>query len=178
MSQSQPQGANGELAESGVTIVAFAGIELARVRRALDAFMQQRRPPPHIRPRLDLGFRISGQSVEIFERRPRWRGPPDEKHESPVAKAACVRARNSARSICVAITIPLIKSKLRQKPAVSRIAAQIRVRGGAADFPGSALLVAIHSIEPMEGQIALTTECMHSRDLVGVLRREFLFEDL
>ena len=93
MSQSQPQGANGELAESGVTIVAFAEIELARVRRALDAFMQQRRPPPHIRPKLDLGFRISGQSVEIFELRPRWRGPPDEKHESSVAKATYVRAR-------------------------------------------------------------------------------------
>jgi hypothetical protein len=93
MSQSQPQGANGELAESGVAIVVFAEIELARVRRALDAFMQQRRPPPHIRPKLDLGFRISGQSVEIFELRPRWRGPPDEKHESPVAKATYVRAR-------------------------------------------------------------------------------------
>jgi Protein of unknown function (DUF3024) len=93
MSQSQPQGANGELAESGVAIVAFAEIELERVRRALDAFMQQRRPPPHIRPKLDLGFRISGQSVEIFELRPRWRGPPDEKHESAVAKATYVRAR-------------------------------------------------------------------------------------
>ena len=68
-------------------------MELARVRRALDAFMQQRRPPPHIRPKLDLGFRISRQSVEIFEIRPRRRGPPDEKHESPVAKATYVRAR-------------------------------------------------------------------------------------
>jgi hypothetical protein len=93
MSQSQPQGANGEFAESGVATVAFAEIELARVRRALDAFMQRRQPPPHIRPKLDLGFRISGQSVEIFEIRPRWQGPPDEKHESPVAKATFVRAR-------------------------------------------------------------------------------------
>lgn len=73
--------------------MAFAEIELARVRRALEAFMQQRRPPPHVRPKLDLGFRISGQSVEIFELRPRWRGPPDEKHELPVAKATYVRAR-------------------------------------------------------------------------------------
>lgn len=73
--------------------MAFAEIELARVRRALDAFMQQRRPPPPIRPKLDLGFRISGQSVEIFEIRPRWQGPPDEKHESPVAKATYIRAR-------------------------------------------------------------------------------------
>jgi hypothetical protein len=68
-------------------------MELARVRRVLAAFMQQRRPPPHIRPKLDLGFRISGQTVEIFEIRPRWRGPPDETHKSPVAKATYVRAR-------------------------------------------------------------------------------------
>jgi hypothetical protein len=73
MSQSQPQGANGELAQSGVATVAFAKVELARVRKALDAFMQQRWPPPHIRPKFDLGFRISGQSVEIFEIRPRWK---------------------------------------------------------------------------------------------------------
>ena len=73
--------------------MALAEIEQARVRRAMDAFMQQRRPPPLVRPELDLGFRVSGQSVEIFEIRPRWRGPPGEKHESPVAKATFVRAR-------------------------------------------------------------------------------------
>ena len=74
--------------------MALAEIELARVRKAMDAFMQQRRPPPHIRPKLDLGFRVAGQSIEIFEIRPRWDGPPDEKHESPVAKATYVRARD------------------------------------------------------------------------------------
>lgn len=68
--------------------------EVARVKKALDAFMQARRPPPHIRPKLDLGFRISGQSVEIFEIRPPWRGPPQERRESPVAKATYVRSRN------------------------------------------------------------------------------------
>jgi hypothetical protein len=73
--------------------MALTEIELARVRKAMDAFMQQRRPPPHIRTKLDLGFRVTGQSIEIFEIRPRWDGPPDEKHESPVAKATYVRAR-------------------------------------------------------------------------------------
>jgi hypothetical protein len=77
--------------------VALAEIELARVRKAMDALMQHRRPPPHIRAKLDLGFRVTGQSVEIFETRPVWRGPPDEKHESPVAKATYV----SARGVCV-----------------------------------------------------------------------------
>jgi hypothetical protein len=59
----------------------------------MDAFMQRRRPPPQIRPKLDLGFQVTGQSVEIFEIRPVWRGPPDDKRASPVAKATYVRAR-------------------------------------------------------------------------------------
>jgi hypothetical protein len=73
--------------------VALAAIELARVRRAMDSFMQRRRPPAHIRPSVDFAFRIKDQSVEIFEIRPAWRGPVDEKHESPVAKATYVRSR-------------------------------------------------------------------------------------
>jgi hypothetical protein len=73
--------------------MALADIEQARVRKAMEAFMQQRRPPPHIRPKLDLGFRVTGQSVEIFEIRPPWRGPLDARRESPVAKATYVRAR-------------------------------------------------------------------------------------
>ena len=73
--------------------MAFPEIEQARVRIAMEAFMQQRRPPPHIRSKLDLGFRVTGQSVEIFEIRPRWQGAPGEKQESPVAKATYIRAR-------------------------------------------------------------------------------------
>jgi hypothetical protein len=69
-------------------------IEVARVKKALDTFMLSRRPPPHIRPKLDLGYRISGQSLEIFEIRPAWRGLPHERCESPVAKATFVRSRS------------------------------------------------------------------------------------
>jgi hypothetical protein len=73
--------------------MALTEFELAQVNRAMDVFMQQRRPPPHIRSKADLGFRVVGQSVEIFEIRPVWRGPSDQKQESPVAKATYVRAR-------------------------------------------------------------------------------------
>jgi len=71
--------------------VALSEFELARVQRAMDALMKQRRPPPYVRQKLDLGFRVTGQSVEIFEIRPAWRGPADVKHESAVAKATYVR---------------------------------------------------------------------------------------
>jgi hypothetical protein len=74
--------------------MALSEFEVARVKKALDSFMQTRRPPPHIRQKLDLGYRISGQSVEIFEIRPAWRGLPHERHESAVAKATFVRSRN------------------------------------------------------------------------------------
>jgi hypothetical protein len=57
-----------------------AEIELARLHRAMDSFMQRRRPPAHIRPNVNLGFHVR-------------RGPTDEKHESPVAKATYVRSR-------------------------------------------------------------------------------------
>src|SRR5207248_4359268 len=66
---------------------------LARVKKALDSFMQARRPPPAVRPELDLGSRITGHSVFIFEIRPAWRGLPGEYHESAVAKATYVRTR-------------------------------------------------------------------------------------
>lgn len=66
---------------------------MARVHRAMNAFLKQHRPPPHVRPKLDLGFRVTGRSVEIFEVRPVWRGPADAKREAAVAKATYVRTR-------------------------------------------------------------------------------------
>ena len=73
--------------------MALSEIEVAQVKKALDSLVQTRRPP-HIRSKLDLGHRTSGQSVEIFEIRPAWRGRQHERHESAVAKATFVRSRN------------------------------------------------------------------------------------
>jgi Protein of unknown function (DUF3024) len=73
--------------------MALNDIERKRVERTVDAYIQKRRPAPHIRPELDIGFRIKGQSVEIFAIRPRWR-EPGVKMEHPVAKATYVRSRD------------------------------------------------------------------------------------
>ena len=53
--------------------MALSEFESKQVERAVSRFMEMRRPPPHIRPELDLGYRLSGQSVEIFEIRPVWK---------------------------------------------------------------------------------------------------------
>lgn len=70
----------------------FSEIEQKRCEREMDAFLKKRRPPPHIRPELDIGIRVAGQSVEIFEIRPRW-DRPEEKMETPVAKATYVKSQ-------------------------------------------------------------------------------------
>ena len=72
--------------------MSFNELELKRIESTLAAYLQKRRPPVHIRPELDLGFRIAGHSVEIFEIRPAWRRPT-EIIEEPVAKATFVKTR-------------------------------------------------------------------------------------
>ncbi len=54
-------------------IVTLSEFETKRCERLVAEFIERRRPPPHIRTQLDFGFRINGQSVEIFEVRPNWR---------------------------------------------------------------------------------------------------------
>jgi hypothetical protein len=44
--------------------------EMKRCEKLVAEFVQQRRPPSHLRAKVDLAFRVSGQSIEIFELRP------------------------------------------------------------------------------------------------------------
>jgi hypothetical protein len=76
--------------------VALTDLEMKRCERDLAKFMERRRPPPDIRPELDIGYRFSGQSVEIFEIRPNWQNR-EEAMEHPVAKATFVRTKNRWR---------------------------------------------------------------------------------
>ena len=72
--------------------MAFSEFEKKRYSQIVEQYVEGRRPPPHIRPELDLGFRLTGQSVEIFEIRPVWRGAPGEKIELAVVKTTYVKA--------------------------------------------------------------------------------------
>ncbi|HID44901.1 MAG TPA: DUF3024 domain-containing protein [Chromatiaceae bacterium] len=70
--------------------MAFSEFEIKRYGKAVETFLEQRRPPPHLRSQLDLGYRIGGQSIELFEIRPRW-DQPDVIMELPFAKATWVK---------------------------------------------------------------------------------------
>lgn len=73
--------------------MAFDELTQHRIEKVVGVFVEKHRPQPNIRKELDLAFRINGQSVEIFELRPRWRHP-DEIMECPIAKATYVKSQD------------------------------------------------------------------------------------
>jgi hypothetical protein len=73
--------------------MAFSELERRQYERDIAKFMERRRPPPEIRPKLDLGYKIDGQSVELFEIRPDWQDST-KTMQSPVAKTTYVRSQN------------------------------------------------------------------------------------
>jgi len=77
--------------------MAMSEFENRRAEKLLADYVAKRRPAAHIRPKLDLGWRRAGQSVELFEIRPVWRGAPGQKMESPVVKATWVKRRSHWR---------------------------------------------------------------------------------
>ena len=64
--------------------------EVKRCEKEIQKFLDARRPPAHIRDKLDFGYRIENQSVELFEVRPQWNNPQN-KIEIPFAKATYVK---------------------------------------------------------------------------------------
>jgi spore coat polysaccharide biosynthesis protein SpsF (cytidylyltransferase family) len=74
--------------------MALSEFEIKRTESLVEKFIEKRRPSPEIRDQLDLGFRIKGQSVEIFEIRPVWNNPK-KKIEESVAKATFVKTNKS-----------------------------------------------------------------------------------
>jgi hypothetical protein len=71
----------------------FTEFETARIEAAMEDFLARRRPPVEIRDRLDLGYRIEGQSVIIHSIRPDSRDA-SRKIEEAAAKASYVRKTN------------------------------------------------------------------------------------
>jgi len=73
--------------------MSFSEFEVKRYEKVIREFVSKRRPPVHLRNEVDIGFRLAGQSIEIFEIRAAWDNPK-EKIEQPVAKATYVKRQN------------------------------------------------------------------------------------
>lgn len=73
--------------------MAFTNTQIQEIKKAAAKYLYYNRPPLEIRDKLDLAYRIEGQSVYVVEIRPRW-DKPDEKTEDPVAKTTFVKTKN------------------------------------------------------------------------------------
>lgn len=73
--------------------MAFTEKQKQKITKAGEAFLDRRRPPQEVRQQLDLAYRIEGQSVYIFEIRPRW-DKPSEIMKIDVAKTTFVKTKN------------------------------------------------------------------------------------
>ena len=71
----------------------FSEVEAKKYSWMMDAYLKIRRPPDHLRDKVDIGYRLEDQSIEIFEIRPVW-NDPGEKMESSVAKATYVKSKD------------------------------------------------------------------------------------
>jgi hypothetical protein len=74
--------------------MALSEFEIKKCEKLVGEFVKKRRPPAHIRNKLDLGYRVKGQSVEIFELRPMWQNP-DKKIEETVAKTTYIKTKKT-----------------------------------------------------------------------------------
>lgn len=62
------------------------------VVEALENFLDRNRPPVEIRTKVDIEYEIEGQSVIIYEKRPRW-NKQGEYLQIPIAKGTYVITR-------------------------------------------------------------------------------------
>jgi len=70
--------------------MAISEFEIKRIEKLVGQFVEKIRPSPDIRNKLDIGFRVSGQSFEIFELRPQWNNPKNI-IEGSVAKGTFIK---------------------------------------------------------------------------------------
>lgn len=70
--------------------MAISEFEIRRVEKLASAYVEAHRPPAHIRSKLDLGYRITDQSLELYEVRPQW-DKPDQTTELSYAKTTFVK---------------------------------------------------------------------------------------
>lgn len=59
----------------------------------LRKYIEKNRPPEEIRNQLDIGFKLEGQNIELYDIRPRWDNP-EEKLDLPFARIKYIKSTN------------------------------------------------------------------------------------
>lgn len=68
-------------------------LQTVEIIEVMENFLFKIKPPEHIRPKLDFGYKIEGQSIILFAIRPQWKNP-ETMIEYPFAKATFVKSKN------------------------------------------------------------------------------------
>src|SRR5688500_16863411 len=72
--------------------MAITGAALQECLRAVGAFLEKRRPPEEVRPKLDYQAHINGSTVQIIEVRPHWKDKT-QFNETPIAQVRWIASR-------------------------------------------------------------------------------------
>ena len=80
--------------------MALSEYELKKIEKSGNKFLEKKRPPEHIRDKVDLTYRIYGQSVEIIEIRANWKNP-SEKNETSIAKTTYIKKTGVWKVYCL-----------------------------------------------------------------------------
>ncbi len=73
--------------------MAFSETQIKQIEKTLMNFLDKNRPPEEMRNKLDLSYKIEGQSVYIVEIRPLW-DKPEEILSMPIAKTTFIKTRD------------------------------------------------------------------------------------
>jgi len=73
--------------------MALSKEELAEHKKLLDLYMEAIWPPEKIRPKLDVGYSIDDQTIELYEIRPFWNNP-EKILNHPYARSTWVKVKN------------------------------------------------------------------------------------
>ena len=73
--------------------MAVTSLQVLDIIEVMEAFLERKRPPEHIRPKLDIGYKIEVQRIIIHEIRPSWNDASKVIYPE-IAKATFVKSKN------------------------------------------------------------------------------------
>jgi hypothetical protein len=73
--------------------MSLSALNTADVIEVMENFIEENRPPEHIRDQLDISYRIDNQSIFIFEIRPQWDNSEKISHID-IAKTTYIKSKN------------------------------------------------------------------------------------